>query len=132
MAIVRPEVADLPEVVAQAEGGALRQVVALLPVLRRIADLEGDVLVQVGHPGAGQAAQDGRASTAPQAIPVLCDLGIEVADRDKDQQAIAAGRRGGRIGAGRRMDVEAGLVRQLAVLEDAIEAGAVIPARKTL
>lgn len=55
MPVVRAQVAHLQHVMAEAERGALSQVVEVVPFARRVGDFDGGMLRQIGYTNAGQA-----------------------------------------------------------------------------
>jgi len=126
VAVMRPQIADLHEVVAQSEGRASLQIVQALPLSRCAGYLELNMLLQVGHAHPTQPLEDGGTRSPRHLLPVLPGAPIYVADWHEHEKGILAVWRGGGVHAGRRVDVEARVYMQGMVAEYAFEATAIV------
>src|SRR5512138_1701685 len=107
VAVLRTEVAHLPEVVTQTECGAFLQVEAFFPDLRLIHDLKLDMLPQIVCLHLfGEPRKDSLARPVYQSLPILFGTSVKVSDRDEYIQGFLSFRRGGWIGACWRVNIE--------------------------
>ena len=81
VAILRTQIPNLPEVVAEAKCCTLFEIETFLPDFRLIYDLKLDVALEVGRPQLfAEASEDGLASALNHCTPILLRVLVKVSN----------------------------------------------------
>src|ERR1044071_4042760 len=129
--IVRSEIANLPEVVAQPERRTFFKIEAFLPDAGLVHNLELDMLLEILRTHLFSETPEHRfACLIHKGFPILFGTCVEVPNRDKNVKCLLSFWRGSFVGPRRGMDIKRWYIRQGMIVENLIERGFVISAQE--
>ena len=126
MPVVRAEVAQLAQVMAQPMGGAFDQIITLAPGERREVHFEFDVLLEIVNAQGPQAAKDVLPCPVTDRAPILLAVGRHMPDGDDGSQGVLSAGCHCWVEPRRGMDIKTGIGWQVQVPDDAFEVLAVV------